>query len=103
MESYSLLTVCCFININFISFQTYGVGFHSLACLFFMVAIFVVPVLAAKSLVKYFDLLKVRRMKRAYGNAYSQLDLRVGKIVLIEPLFFLLRRLMIAIAIVNFN
>ena len=48
MESYSLLTVCCFINIKFISFKSYGVGFHSLACLFFMTATLIVPILAAK-------------------------------------------------------
>ena len=71
LESYSLIAVCCFINISYISFENYGVTVHTLACLIFMVSIFAVPILGVKFLLKFFSELGDIRMKKIYGNSYD--------------------------------
>ena len=40
---------------------------------------------------------------KTYGHLYEELDLRIGKLALIQPLFFIGRRFMLAIAIVIFD
>jgi len=42
-------------------------------------------------------------MTKVYGHVYNELDLRVGKTALIQPLFFIGRRFMLAIAVVVFS
>ena len=103
MESYSLLSVCCLINIYYLSFENYGVTIHSVACLFFLASIFVLPFLLTKYLVKRFANLKDEYMVKRFGNAYNELDLSKSKSVLVWPVFFIMRRFMLAIAVVIVN
>ena len=45
LESYSLLAVCSMINFSYISFESYGMTIHSIACLSVLIAIFFLPAL----------------------------------------------------------
>ena len=101
LESYSLLSVCCLINFSYISFDTYGVTVHSVACIFFFIAIIVMPIFLSRTLIRAFTTLHETHMMRTYGHLYDELDLRVGKLALVQPLFFIVRRFMLAIAIVS--
>ena len=103
LESYSLISVCCLINFSFISFETYGIAFHSITCILFFTCMILMPILLVKHLLRFFERLDDKMMINRYGNLYDELDLRVGKIALVQPFFFLLRRLMLAFAIVIFN
>ena len=54
LETYSLLAICCLINNGYISFENYGVTLHSLACIFFSVSIFLLPILMGRRLFNFF-------------------------------------------------
>ena len=61
------------------------------------------PVLLIQHLIRFFQELDEKNMRNQYGHLYEELDLRVGKMALIQPLFFILRRLMLAIVIAIIN
>ena len=103
VESYSLLSVCCLINFYFLSFKNVGVTVHSIACIIFLISIFVLPLILTRYLTKHFYTLKNAKMMARYGDVYHELNLSGSKMVLLQPVFFILRRLMMAIAIVVFN
>ena len=103
IESYSILAVCCLINLFFLDFSSFGLSFHSFACIIFLLAITLIPIILARYLIKNWNRLSEPKMITRYGNLYNELDLKSSKIVLSQPAFFLLRRLMIAIAIVIVN
>ena len=100
-ESYSLLTVCGLINMTKLSFESLGMRLHTITCLVVLVCIFLIPALMLRYLVKNFNRLNDRIIKRKYGKMYDELNIRGSKVVLVQPFFFLLRRLMLAVAIVN--
>ena len=81
LESYSLLAVCCLINMNHISFENYGLVIHSMVTIMALFAIFLLPPFTSRHLTKFFDNLKEKRMRMVYGESYEELDLRKGKIV----------------------
>ena len=54
LESYSLVSVCCLINLSFLSFETYGVTVHSLSTISFFVIMMLSPVLLMQHLLKFF-------------------------------------------------
>ena len=83
LESYSLIAVCCLINMGFISFETYGVTVHSVACITFLILIIVLPIALTQHLIRFFRDLEESQMSQQYGSVYSELDLRVGKIALV--------------------
>ena len=103
IESYSLLSVCCLINFYFLSFESVGVTVHSVACIIFLISIFLLPLLLTRYLRKHFKRLKDPKMIARYGDVYLELNLSGSKMVLLQPVFFIFRRLMLAIAIVVFN
>ena len=81
IESYSLLAVCCLINMNHISFENYGLVIHSVVTIIVLFAIFLLPPIASRHFTKYFENLQEKKMRMLYGEIYEELDLRKGKIV----------------------
>lgn len=45
IESYSILAICCLININFLKFTTYGEAVQSVVCIISLVALICFPLL----------------------------------------------------------
>ena len=76
LESYSLISVCCLINLSFISIKSYGVTVHSMTCIFFFAAIILMPLILTWYLVAYFGVLRSNFMLRQFGHFYEDLDLR---------------------------
>ena len=61
------------------------------------------PLILTQHLLIFFKKLEDPIMTDRYGHLYGELDLRKGKPTLIQPFFFILRRLMLAVAIVIVN
>jgi len=55
LESYSLLSVCCMINMSYISFESYGLTVHSVACITFFFLIIFLPIVLAQHLIRFFN------------------------------------------------
>ena len=83
VESYSLLAVCCLINISYISFESYGYTFHSVMCIIFFAAIILWPIMLFTHLGSSFVELEHPHYKLQYGNLYEDLNLREGSQVLL--------------------
>ena len=83
LESYSLISVCCLINLSFISFNSYGLSVHSVVCIFFFGMMILMPFVLIQYLLIYFKELEEPSMTDKYGHLYGELDLRKGKLTLI--------------------
>ena len=76
LESYSLISVCCLINMSYLSFETYGLSVHSVSCIMFLALILLLPPLLCRHLVSIFEDLDERQVKHTFGSFYDELDLR---------------------------
>ena len=72
-------------------------------CIIFGLFITLWPVYLFTLLTKYFKHIHKKYFLRTYGALYDQINLEEGPKVLLLPLFFLLRRLMLAISVVILN
>ena len=102
VESYSLVSVCCLINLGFIRFDSFGHGFHSVMCIFFTLMSILWPIQLFWLSVKNFDDLKTDYYQERYGSLYEDINLRKPR-VLLQPMFFFIRRLLLAVAVVIFD
>ena len=100
VESYSLLCVCCLINTSYISLKTFGFGFHSVICVFFFGFLVLFPTAIFWYIRRHYSELDTPFMRRHYGNLYEELNLKEGEKVLLQPIFFLVRRMQLALAVV---
>ena len=80
--------------------DSYGITIQSSACLFFGVIIMVSPGLVLWLTVRNFDQLDKKETKVRYGSIYSDLNLGNGRTVLLQPFIFMVRRLILAFAVV---
>ena len=100
VESYSLTIVGCLINMSFLRFDSFGLGFHSVMCLAFTVLTLLWPLQLFYLLVRKFHHLRSKYYRGRYGTIYEQIYLKEDSKVLLQPMFFFLRRLLLAIAVV---
>jgi len=99
-ESYAIIALCCLIQLPVMSFETYGLSVQGLLAIMFSLLIMTVPFIMLRHAVRNFHALETDVMKRKYGALYEDLKLAQGKMVFLQPGFFLVRRLMLAIAVV---
>ena len=52
IESYSLLAVCCLLNLKYISFENYGLTIHSVVSIVVLAAVIILPPFTSRHLVK---------------------------------------------------
>jgi hypothetical protein len=100
IESYSMLSICCLIQLHFIKFTTYGETVQSVVCLLAFLALVGFPVVLTF------------RAKRVWGKEtldgfveqtqpfFEDLELTKGAGVIVVPFYFLVRRLLMAVIIV---
>jgi hypothetical protein len=98
-ESYMIIIVCVLINMNVLSTESPGLQAMSILNIIFLFFSIALPVIFIATLRRNFATLNTRAMQRSYGALYSELNLKTGKWSLLAPTFFLLRRLMLGIAI----
>lgn len=102
-ESFAIVAISCLIGLQVIDFGSAGLSVQSLTCIFFLVLITVMPVLMLSHVNHHFARLNDQLIKKRVGSVYEELDIRKGKKILIQPMFFLLRRLVLGYAVVYMN
>ena len=98
-ETYMIIVVCVLINIKIFSMENLGLKFMSIMCAIFLAFTILLPIRFIRRLYKNFEKLEEDVQKGKYGAFYDELKLKEGKKVLWVPSFFLLRRMLLGIAI----
>lgn len=99
-ESASLIAICALINIKAIKWDFVGDYVHNSIAIGFMLLISVFPLYSIWYVRSNFHARDGKRMLARFGGWYEDLDLRKGHIVLIQPSFYILRRLHLAVTVV---
>jgi len=102
-ESYSIVAVSCLINLQRLSWTSYGTIVQSSATLIFLAVLVGFPLLYGNYLLSKFDQLLHANVRERHGTFYDELNLRNGRMVLLQPVWFLVRRLLLAIIVVLLN
>lgn len=98
-ETYMILIVSVLINIKIFSVETLGLAIMSTMCAVLLFLSVFMPVLFLRRLYANADKLKSKEWRLQYGELYSGLNLKNGRTMLWVPSFFLLRRVMLGIAV----
>ena len=101
--SYTAVIVSCMIHVQHMCWNSYGEITQSLATIFFLVLFLAFPLVESLYLVYRFDDLGEEEMQVRHGAFTSDLDLRRGRRVLLQPVWFYLRRIIIGVAVVFLN
>ena len=98
-ESYVILAVCLIINAQILSLESTGLAVMSILCVTFLVLQILLPIFFIGKLYWNFDRLKDPQIEQGYGVIYEELRIKTGKKILFIPSSFLVRRVMLAIAV----
>ena len=98
-ESYIIFVVCVLINIQIFSMDSLGLQIMSIGGAAFITLGVLIPAAIIFYLLVNFKNLEEPSIADKYGALYDELRLKTGKIVLLQPSFFLIRRFALAIAI----
>ena len=105
-ESFMIVIVCLLINVKHLSFATPGLTAMSITCLIFFGLYTIVPAIFILRTCTNHSALTDGKLKledpkwmSMYGAYYEDLHIRAGRYVFFHPSFFLLRRLLIAVAV----
>ena len=100
-ESYVIICLCTFINMNYVKRETPQESFsYGLAYMFYVICVSF-PLITILYLCKNYNRLQLKRVRGSCGVIYRNLNLRKGRIVLVQPFWFLLRRFILAYICVN--
>ena len=102
-ESYAIVTLSCFVGLQILDFSSTGLIVQSASCLFFTVFILLMPSMMFKHVSHNFARLQDQNMVKRVGALYDELDIRKGAKIFVQPVFFLVRRLVMAATIVQLN
>mgnify|MGYP007004936707 FL=1 len=102
-ESYMIIVVCVIINIKIFSLESIGLSVMSILCALFLFFSVFLPIIFVWQLKKNLVKLKLIETQRKYGALDEELDTSRGKKMLFVPGFFLMRRMLLAIAICAVN
>lgn len=102
-ESYMVIVVCLFVNLAIFSMDSPGLEFMSILCAILFTLSIVLPIFFIWQLVRNFKNLEETRYVRKFGALYEELNLSRGKKTILVPGFFLLRRMLLAVAICLFT
>ena len=100
-EGYLMFAISVLIGLYNLDFSSAGKTVHSTFTIIFAVLIVVIPVLMIRHALTNFEKLNKEDMKAQYGSLYENLRItKTNRAVLLQPGFFLLRRLILAFAVV---
>lgn len=97
-ESYSMVSLCCLIGFNKISFQSSGQIVQTCINFFFFALLFAYPIIITYTTVKRWD--HVKELKSKYSSYFEELRIASGPQILIYNNYFLFRRLLMACVVV---
>mgnify|MGYP007058516704 CR=1 FL=1 len=98
-----IISVCLIVNLAIFSMDSPGLEFMSIMCAILFTLSLILPIFFIWQLVKNFNNLGEARYIKKFGAFYEELNLKSGKKTILVPGFFLLRRMMLAIAICLFT
>lgn len=98
-ESYMVIIVCLLINIKILSTASAGLQAMSIMCVTLLFLSVFLPAFFLTKLYRDFEELETKDMKLKYGALYEDLRLDIGRKVLFQPGFFLLRRALLAVSV----
>ena len=102
-ESYAVVTICCLIGLHVIGFETAGMALQSSICIIYFIFFLTVPFAMICYVAYIFTEVESKEVVEKFGHILKSLDTkRRGRIVLLQPTWFLLRRLTLSIAVVIF-
>jgi len=102
-ESYSLMAVCCMIQLVKISFASYGLIVHTISCFIAFAVLIIYPVLIWWTLYRNWNQIGSEVLFSRFKTLFEDLKMNIGSITLIHPLSFLFRRFLMAIIVVIFR
>ena len=98
-ETYAIIVLCCGVALGHLDFRSWGLVIQSMACLIYAFIIIFMPVFIIRLFTKSFDQLKNKHMTNRYGLLYDNLDIRKGPRVYLQPLWFLIRRIILGFSV----
>jgi len=99
-EAYSMMTLSCMINLKYLRWDSFSLIFMSSLSILVTLVLLAYPAFFAWELTKDFDSLETWHMRKKYGKWYEDLDLRNGKMVLLQPIWLLVRRFIMSVMVV---
>jgi len=100
IQSYSIVALSCMINLRFLEWTSLNVVFMSLLTLSTLVVLLAFPIGYWRFLNKHFDELETDEIKRRHSAFFKGLNLRNGRLVFLQPVWFMFRRLILAVIVV---
>jgi len=98
-ESFAMLCMCTFINILHLTYDSKCEIINSVLTIVFMVICCAMPLIICVFLLVKFKNLEEDAMKAKYGELTKELDLRQGRVIVLSPINFLIRRFAIVAAV----
>jgi len=99
-ESYSMLTVSCMINLRYLQWNAVNLAFMSLLTIVVTLVLLALPIYIGRLLSNNFNVLDHSKFKRKYSAFYCELHLHNGQMVLLQPIWFFVRRFLLAMMVV---
>ena len=99
-ESYSMVVMCALINASHLTFDSKCEIVNSALTYTFTALSIVLPLIICTFLLVKLPALETSAMKNKYGELIEGLDLTRGRIVILTPMNFLIRRLILVVAVV---
>ena len=91
------------INLKIFNYDTPGYRAMSILCILVFTVMLAVPTLFLLMLFVNFDKLGDKDYKRKYGAFYENLNLKAGRIVLLYPTWYFIRRVLLVVSILSTN
>ena len=99
-ESYAVLTISCMLNILNLKWNSWGSTINSGLALIIQAILVLFPLIAVYYLNKFFDLLRHKSFVNHYGSFYDDKTTTRGKLMLLYPFLFYLRRFLLSFCVI---
>ena len=99
-QEYVLLSLCCMVNIIHLKWNKWSSFLSSSLAIFVMSLLLTYPFLLIYILKRYFKQLQNKNFREKFGAAYENLSTTHGANILIYPIFFFGRRVILSASVV---
>ena len=102
-ETFVIILIAVIINLKIFNYDTPGYRAMSILCILIFTLILAVPTLLILLLLVNFDKLEDKDYMRKYGAFYENLNLKAGRIVLLYPTWYFIRRVLLVVCVLTTN
>ena len=100
-ESCTILVMCCLINLQYPNYFRWGDSLSTVLSIIALCLVVGLPILFAVFMYRNFSNLRHKEIESKYGAIYENLNVKKGKSIINQMLFFYMRRILLALVIVN--